>query len=142
MGMLAAPQRKRPRRSGAVSILRLVDDLNDSMCGRIDQNSTIIHNRVAVFRHAILSRHVIIGDAVLRQILAHAYLTLVGIRGNAALLDIGSETRTRVVGDSASYRTNAGAHGCPDRASDYRPSNGTLCRACRSTILSIRNDGK
>jgi hypothetical protein len=45
----------------------LVDDLNDGVRSRIDENHLIVDDRVAISPDAIFGRHVVIDDAVLRQ---------------------------------------------------------------------------
>ena len=45
----------------------LVDDLNDGVRSRIDENRLIVDDRVAISADAIFGRHVVIDDAVPRQ---------------------------------------------------------------------------
>ena len=45
---------------------------------RIDQHGTIIDDRVAIFRHAIFARHLVISDAGRRQIFADAKAAVSG----------------------------------------------------------------
>ena len=42
---------------------RLLDNLHDPVCARIDENSAVVHYRVAVIVHTIFRRHLVIGDA-------------------------------------------------------------------------------
>ena len=45
----------------------LVDDLNDGVGSRIDENRLIVDDRVAISADAVFGRHVVIDDAVRRQ---------------------------------------------------------------------------
>ena len=42
---------------------RLIDNFNDSVRARIDQDRTVVHDGVAILRDTVLSRHFIIGHA-------------------------------------------------------------------------------
>jgi hypothetical protein len=54
----------------------LLDDLDDPVGAGIDQNGAVINHRVTVLGHAILARHLVIGDAAGRQVGADPDLPL------------------------------------------------------------------
>src|ERR1700737_3695892 len=65
------------KRSGAISadgphfarstLQTLIDDLDNPVGTRIHQNRPVVHDRVAIIPGAIFPRHLVIGDALLRQ---------------------------------------------------------------------------
>ena len=47
--------------------LVLLDDLDNPVRARLDQDGTAVHDGVAIIVHPVFRRHVVIGDALLRQ---------------------------------------------------------------------------
>jgi hypothetical protein len=63
------------------------------VCCRIHQHGAIVDDRVAIVGHAILARHVVIGDAARRQILADPDLTVIAIGRNVAFRNVAAKAR-------------------------------------------------
>jgi hypothetical protein len=98
----------------------LLDDLDNPVGARFDQNRAAVHDRVTIIPSAVFRRHVVIGDAVLRQNRANPDILAILI-GRAALLDdITAKSRTFVdaenPGDSTDHAANDTADDGADRA--------------------------
>src|SRR3954465_1506861 len=90
-----------------------VHDLNDPMRSRIDQYGAIVDHRIAVMGRTVFAGNLIIGDATARELGADAHFALVAIGRMPPFHDIAVETRSRVVGNTAS----GGARSRADRGS-------------------------
>jgi hypothetical protein len=95
----------------------LLDNLNDAVGSRIDQNGATIHDCVSVLARAIFRRHIVIGDTLFGQNRPNSYVFVVLI-GRAPLFDdIRMEARPLVdpkdagdaANDAADHATNNGA---------------------------------
>src|SRR5687767_4494773 len=62
--------KKKPGAAGLPEDPRLVllDDLNDAAGLRINQHRAVVHNRIAILRLSILCRHVVVSNALGRQL--------------------------------------------------------------------------
>ncbi|GIQ75108.1 hypothetical protein BraRD5C2_35490 [Bradyrhizobium sp. RD5-C2] len=56
---------------------RLLDDLDDAVCARIDKDRSAIDYGVAIIANSVLLRDVIVGYAIARQIRAHPHVTVI-----------------------------------------------------------------
>ena len=45
-------------------LFALLDDIDHTMSARVDEYSTIVHNRIAIVRSAVFRRHFVIGYAL------------------------------------------------------------------------------
>jgi hypothetical protein len=68
------------------------------MRSRVNENRAVIHDRVAVIANAILSRHLVVGDAARRQDRSNADLLLVPMGRRALLNHVLAEARALIVG--------------------------------------------
>src|SRR6476469_10794837 len=81
--------RRRPDyRSGG---LRLLDHLNDAAGTRFDQHGLAVHHRVTIRSNTVGLRHVVIGDAGLRQHAADDHAVRNGVTRHALAHDILTE---------------------------------------------------
>jgi hypothetical protein len=106
------------RWSGATSLL--LDDLHNPVSPRFDQNRTAVHDCIAIIVGAIFRRHVVIGNARIRQNRANPD-RLVVLIGGAALLDhVTVKARTLIDSQNSGYAAydaaNDTAHHGADRA--------------------------
>ncbi len=50
------------------AISRLLDDFDNAACTRVDQNRTIVHDRITVAgRDVVFRRHVVVANALFRE---------------------------------------------------------------------------
>src|ERR1700738_4716805 len=97
----------------------LLDDLDNPVGARIDQNRPVVHDRVAIFPGAIFRRHVVIGDAFLRQNRANSDI-LAALMGRWLALNnitakAGTLTGAETPGDPPDYPANDTADDGTDR---------------------------
>jgi hypothetical protein len=94
----------------------LLDDLDNPVAARFDQNRAAVHDRVTIIPSAVFRRHVVIGDAVLRQNRANPDILAILI-GRAALLDdITAKARTLIDAENPGDSTDHAADDGADRA--------------------------
>ena len=62
------------------SNLSSVDDIDDAMRSRIDQDGLVVDNRIAIFTHAIFRRNLIKGHAFPGKLRAHGHRPVISIR--------------------------------------------------------------
>jgi len=74
----------------------LLDDLDNPVGARFDQNRAAVHDRVTIIPSAIFRRHVVIGDAVIGQDSANPDLLTVLIGGTALIDNIAVKAGTLV----------------------------------------------
>jgi hypothetical protein len=87
----------------------LLDNLDDAVGSRVDQNGATIHDGVSVLAHAILRRHIVIGNARFGEYRPNSYVFVVLI-GRAPLFDdIRMEARPLVDPEDAGYAANDAA---------------------------------
>ena len=65
-GLKGSSKRERAR-PGSRRIDHLVNDLDHAMRPRIDQHGLVIHNGVSIVRRTIFGRHLVVGEAAIRQ---------------------------------------------------------------------------
>jgi hypothetical protein len=104
------------RWSKAIAVL--LDDFDDPAGPRIDQNGTVVHDRVAIVPDAIFRRHIVIGDAFLGQNRADPDVFTILI-GRAMLLDrVTAKARTLIDAENAVDATDHtaydAAHNCSE----------------------------
>src|SRR3954469_5305855 len=115
---ISAKSQKRPAEAGR---LMLVDDFNDPVRARINQNRTIVHDSVTILGDTILSRHFIVGNAAGRQISANTDFTVISIRRMPLAAYIRTEARPRLVCNAA----RCGADRCADNRTGWAAHDGT-----------------
>src|ERR1700738_2267372 len=98
----------------------LIDDLDNPVGARVDQNRPVVHDRVAIIPGAIFRRHCVIGDALLRQYSADPDILAILI-GRATLLDhilakTGALIDAQNAGDATDHTANDTADDGADRA--------------------------
>jgi hypothetical protein len=95
-----------------------LDDFDDPARTRIDQNRTVVHNRVTVLARAIFLRHVVIGNAFLRKNRANPDILAIFMRRVMPFDDITVEAGTLIdaqnPGNSTDNTTNDTADDGPD----------------------------
>ena len=64
-GLKGASKHERTR--PAASRIDLVNDLDHAMRPRIDQHGLVVHNGVSMVRRTIFGRHLVVGEAAIRQ---------------------------------------------------------------------------
>lgn len=57
----------------------LLDDFNDAARTRIDQNRSIVDDRIAIIASTVFRRNVVIGDACFRKYCAYCYVAFVAV---------------------------------------------------------------
>src|SRR5215207_1960627 len=103
---------------------RLADDLDDAAGAGLDQNRSVIHNRVAVVGDAILLRDLIVLHAGGREGRTDADLFLVAVGRNALGHHILAELRLLLIGETAHNRARHAADGCADRTANDGAAHG------------------
>jgi hypothetical protein len=97
----------------------LLDDLDNPSAARFDQDRAAIHNRITIISSAVFRRHIVIGDAFLRQNRANSDVLAILI-GRATLLDnitvkAGTLVDAENPGDSTDHAANDAANDGADR---------------------------
>jgi hypothetical protein len=107
----------------------LLDDFDNPMGARLDQHRAAVDDRVTVFPSAIFRRHIIIGNAFLRQNCADPHILAILI-GRAALFDhIVAKARTLIDAENAAYTTDHTANDAADDGTERPGSSFALSRA-------------
>jgi hypothetical protein len=116
----------------------LLDDLDDPMGARIDQNRTVVHDRVTIIAGAVFRRHLIIGDAFLRQDRANSDVLAILIGGATLLGDVTVKTGTLIdaqnPGDSTDHAANDAADNGTDRAGGSLAISRASLNSTRDTL--------
>src|ERR1700744_2883698 len=81
------------RRPVATATGRMIslDDFDDTMRARIDENRSTVDNRIAIITYPIFRRNVIVGYAIARKICSYAYITVIRIGWVMPLDDVAVE---------------------------------------------------
>src|SRR5258708_6943084 len=87
-------RRKTKGPSRKTALVLLLDDLDDAPRARFNQNGAAIHHRVAMVAYTVLRRHIVIGDAFLREDRPNPYIFAILIRRASLFDDVGTEART------------------------------------------------
>jgi hypothetical protein len=104
-------------------VVVLLDDLDNAVGPRIDQNRTVVHDRVAIIPNAIFRRHIVIGDAFFGQNRADPDVLAILI-GRAALLDdIAAKAGTLVHAQNPADATDHPANDAADDGADRTSSS-------------------
>src|SRR5436305_3054897 len=98
---------------------KLLDDFDNPVAARLDQDGTAVHHGVAVIARAIFGRHLVIGYAFFRQHRADADVLAVLVGWAPLLDDVAAKARTLLdaqhPGNPADHAANGaaddGAHG-------------------------------
>jgi hypothetical protein len=121
----------------------LVDDLHDTSSPGLNQNGMLIHISVSVTRHVVLSRHLIVRDALLGQDCPDAKFLLVAIRWYTLAHNVLAETRTIFYAQYPANSTSGGpdstSYDSAERTSGASAFFGTFLRAAEST-LGLRSE--
>jgi hypothetical protein len=105
-------------RIGKIALGALLENLDDPMGARFDQNRAAVHDRVAIVPNAIFRWHVIIGDARFGQHRADPDRLVIFI-GRAALLDhIAVEAGTLIDAEHPGHTTHHAADDTADHGTD------------------------
>jgi hypothetical protein len=121
----------------------LLDDLDNPVGARIDQNRAAVHDRVAIVPDAVFRRHVVIGDAVVRQNRADPDVIAILIGGAALLDDITAKAGTLIDAEHAGDATD---HAANDPANDGADRTGSPLAVPRASLnptgdpLGLRHD--
>src|SRR5665647_1501765 len=109
---------------------RLLDDLDNPAAARFDQNRAAIHDRIAILPGgAVFRRHVVIGDAFLRQNRANADVFAILI-GRASLLDhITAKAGPLVDAENPGHATDHAANHTADDGADRTGGSLAIPRA-------------
>jgi hypothetical protein len=67
----------------------------------VDQNRTVVDDRIAIFANTVLRWHLIVGDARFRKYCAHPYITFVAVRGPVFFDDVMTKARTLIDAENA-----------------------------------------
>jgi len=97
-----------------------VDDFDDAMRSRIDQDGLVVNHRVAIFPHAIFRRDVVIGHAFPGKLGAHGHRPVISIRAAMLMPDVVAKARLLIdakqAGDAAADGADSAADNRADRA--------------------------
>ena len=63
----------------ATGLITLLDDFNDAVRTRIDENRSAVDHGVAIIANSVFRRNVIVGYAIARQVCAHSHIAVVRI---------------------------------------------------------------
>jgi hypothetical protein len=139
--IVVATEKRRPSRKTALVLL--LDDLDDAPRARLNQNRAAIHHCVAMVAYTVLRRHVVIGDAFLREHRANSYIFAILIRRASLFDDVGTEARTLIDAEDAGYAANNAAdhatNDCSYRTSRSFTISCTLLDATGDTLGLGRN---
>jgi hypothetical protein len=100
------------------AVVVLLDHFDNPVGARIDQNGTVVHDRVATIPDAIFLRHIIIGDAFLGQNRADSYVLSILIGRVMPLDDVTAKARTLVDAENAVDTTDHSANDATDNGSE------------------------
>jgi hypothetical protein len=106
-----------------------VDDFNDAVRARIDQHGMLVHVSVAVTRHVVIGRNVVVGDPAFRQHGAHAEFIVIAIGRQPLVHDIFVEAWTLFYAKNTTDGADGGTDCAPDDRADRTRIAGTLGRA-------------
>lgn len=114
--------------------LLLLDDLDDAPRARFNQNRAAVHHCVAMVAYTVLRRHVVIGDAFLREDRPNPYIFAILIRRASLFDDVGTEAGTLIDAEDAGYAADHATNDCPDRTSRSFTISRTLLDATGDTL--------
>jgi hypothetical protein len=121
----------------------LLDDFDNPVGTRVDQNRATVHDRVAIVPNAIFLRHIIIGYALLRQNRANPDILAILI-GRAVLLnDITAKARTLIDAENAGYSADHAADDTANHGADRTGRSFTVSRSAldpTGNSLALRGD--
>jgi hypothetical protein len=126
-------------------VTSLLDDLDDAVGSWVDQHGATIHDGVSVLVHAILRRHIVIGDTLVGKHRSNSHIFIVLI-GRAPLFNhIRAEARPLIDAKDACYSADDAADHATDNSPDgtCRPFSipGTPLNATRDA-LGLACNGK
>ena len=113
----------------------LIDDFNDAMGAWVDQNSPVIHDRIAVGCRAVFPRYFVISDAAIGQFGADTYFALIAVGRMSAFGNVTAETGTAGLRDATGRRTGSSTHGSADRPTDCATDDGTSDSSTSRPVL-------
>jgi hypothetical protein len=100
----------------------LLDDLDYAARAGVNQNRSIIDDRVAIFANTVFWWNFIVGDARFRKYCAHPHITFVAVRGPVFFDDIMPEARALIDAENSRHTADDPS----DRAannSSHRPGS-------------------
>jgi hypothetical protein len=124
----------------------LLEDLDNPVGARFDQNRAAVYDRVAIIPNAIFRRHIVIGDARLGQNGAHPDVLAILIGGMVLLGHIAVKTGTLFDAENARYATHHAANDTADDGADRTGGSFAFPRASLNPagdpFLGLRRNGK
>ena len=117
------------------SSLLLLHDFNYPTRTGINQNRSIIDDRVTVFANTVFRWNLIVGYARLRKNCAYSHVPIISVRGTVLFDDITPEARTLIHAQNAVYATNDSSDCATNNSSNGPRSPLTFAR---TTINAFR----
>src|ERR1019366_9691801 len=96
------------------SRISLLEDLDDPVGARFDQNRAAVHDGVAIIPNAIFRRHLVIGDALFRQNRADPDRLVIFVGRTALLEHIAVKAGTLIDTEHPGNATHHAAHDTAD----------------------------
>jgi hypothetical protein len=127
------------------AVVALLDNFDNPMGARIDQDRAAVHDRVSVVPNAIFRRHIVIGNAFFRQHCADPDILTILI-GRPALFDhITAKARTLVDAENPAYTADHTANDPADHGTDWAGCPLTVSRTALHSAgdpLGVGHDGE
>jgi len=124
----------------------LLDDFDNPVGARIDQNGTVVHDRIAIVADAIFRGHIVIGDAFLGQYRADPHLLVIPIRRTMLLDCVTAKARALIDAKDPVDATDHTANNAADDGSEGTGGSFAFSRtslnAIGDALLRLRHDGQ
>ena len=122
----------------ATGLVSLLDDFDDAVRARVDQNRSTIDDGIAIVANAVFLRNVVVSYSIARQVGADPHIALVGVRRMMPLDDVavkpGTLVDTEHTIDAADDATNGPADNSSDRAGGTFAFAGAAFNASRDAL--------
>jgi hypothetical protein len=113
----------------------LLDDFDDPAGSRIDQNRSVVHDRIAIFASAVFPRDVVISNAFLGQDRADPDFPAIAIRRVTPLDDIAVEAGALIDSQNTGHSSDDTTY---DTADDRTDGAGGSFAISRASLNSAR----